>query len=49
MAGSGAVIPIEHKETLFELTEEEVVDTFDLLKKAKKYIDEKYSPDGYNI
>jgi diadenosine tetraphosphate (Ap4A) HIT family hydrolase len=33
----------------FELTKEEWNDTYDLLKSAKKYIDEKFTPDGYTL
>jgi len=43
------IIPFAHRENVFELTTEEIQDTFSLLKEVKSYIDEKYSPDWYNI
>lgn len=47
--GSGIIIPKEHRETVFDLTEKELEATFSLLKKAKEVIDKEYKPDGYNI
>jgi diadenosine tetraphosphate (Ap4A) HIT family hydrolase len=47
--GSGIIIPKEHRETVFDLTEKEWEATFSLLKKAKEVIDKEYKPDGYNI
>ena len=38
-----------HVSTFFETTDKEKKAIFDLLEKAKKEIDTKYSPDGYNI
>jgi len=49
LIGSGIIIPFAHKETPFELTDEEVVDMFTLLKEVKKYLDKKFKPDGYSI
>ena len=49
LVGSGVIIPFAHRETPFEMTEEEIKDAFDLLKKAKEYIDKKYNPSGYSI
>ena len=46
---SWIIIPIAHKENVFELTTEEIVDTFSLLKDVKKYIDKKFQPEWYNI
>ena len=42
-------MPFAHKETPFDLSEEEWADTFSLLKEVKKYLDEKYNPDGYSL
>lgn len=49
IVGSGIIIPKPHRETVFDLTEEEWNDTYLLLKKIKKQIDEEFKPDGYNI
>ena len=38
-----------HKETFFDLSEEEKISILDLLNKCKKFLDDKYKPDGYNI
>lgn len=38
-----------HVKDFFETTEEEKKAIFELVDKAKKMIDEKYSPSGYNI
>ncbi|MDP5272871.1 HIT family protein [Chengkuizengella axinellae] len=49
LIGSGLVIPKKHKETVFDLSEEEVAETFSLLKKVKLYLDKMYHPEGYNV
>lgn len=36
-------------ETFFDITTEEKIAIFELIDEAKKMIDEKYHPDGYNI
>jgi diadenosine tetraphosphate (Ap4A) HIT family hydrolase len=46
---SGVIIPVSHRETVFDLTEPEVAATFRLLRKVKAWMDEEFSPDGYNI
>ena len=38
-----------HIKDFFETTEEERIALFELMDKAKKLLDEKYNPDGYNI
>jgi len=43
------VIPIEHSENFFETRLPERFGITTLLDEAKEYLDEKYSPDGYNI
>jgi len=42
-------IPKRHFKIYFEATKEEVVALYDLIHEGKKYLDEKYHPDGYNI
>ena len=49
LVGSGVIIPIRHVATLFELTSDELRDTFVLLQTVKAWMDATYRPDGYNI
>lgn len=49
LIGSGVIVPKVHRETLFDLSENEWTATFELLKEAKVYLDNKYKPKGYNI
>lgn len=46
---SGIIVPVAHRETVFDLTEAEVVGTFKLLARVKAWMDEQFAPDGYNI
>ena len=45
----GMIIPKRHCETVFDLSEQEISDSLKLLKKQKFRIDQKISPDGYNV
>jgi diadenosine tetraphosphate (Ap4A) HIT family hydrolase len=49
LIGSGIIIPKEHRETVFDLTQEEWTATFSLLKQVKELLDAEYEPQGYNI
>lgn len=49
LAGSGIIIPRHHRETVFDMTEEEWQATFDLLQRARAWIDQEHAPDGYNV
>jgi diadenosine tetraphosphate (Ap4A) HIT family hydrolase len=49
LEGSGLIIPRQHRETVFDLTEDEWQATFDLLQRARAWIENKYTPDGYNL
>jgi diadenosine tetraphosphate (Ap4A) HIT family hydrolase len=49
LVGSGLIIPRHHRETVFDLSAEELQATFDLLQRSKEWIDERYAPDGYNV
>jgi len=49
LVGSGIIIPREHRETVFELTADELQATFALLQEVRGLLDRQYSPDGYNI
>ena len=49
LLGSGIIVPNNHKNNVFELSEEEFISTFKLLSEVKSYLDEKHNPDGYNI
>lgn len=49
LEGSGLIVPRAHRETAFDLTQEEWNATYTLLQEVKKYIDEKFEPVGYNL
>lgn len=49
LPGSGLIVPLAPRETVFDLTQQEWTATYDLLHRAKAWIDERYSPDGYNV
>ncbi|MEO2075099.1 MAG: HIT family protein [Bacillus sp. (in: firmicutes)] len=49
LEGSGVIVPKKHHANAFELTPEEWNDTYELLQKAKDYLDERFSPDGYTL
>jgi len=49
LVDSCVIIPRAHKENPFDLTPEEWAATKDLLDKIKVFLDEKCSPDGYNL
>lgn len=49
LPGSGLIVPRRHRETVFDLSEDEWLATLDLLLRARAWIDERYSPDGYNV
>src|SRR5688572_27279406 len=46
---SGVIIPVAHRETVFDLTEFEAAATFRLLRQVKAWMDAEFSPDGYNV
>jgi HIT domain len=43
------IIPVAHRETVFDLTDSEVAATFRLLRRVKAWMDAEFSPDGYNV
>lgn len=47
--GHAEIVPKRHVESFFELTKKEVAQMYDLIRKTKEVIDQKYHPDGYNI
>jgi len=47
--GHTLIIPKRHVESFFDITREELEDFFNLLKKVKELLDEKFNPDGYNV
>ena len=49
LGGSRIIVPRQHRIFPFELTEEEITATFDLLRAAKSEIDSSMSPDSYNL
>lgn len=46
---SGLIVPVAHRETVFDLTPTEITATFQLLHDVKRYMDESFTPDGYNV
>ncbi len=46
---SGVIIPIAHRPTAFDLTEEELLATFRLLAEVKRWMDDEFRPAGYNL
>lgn len=49
LIGSCLIIPKNHKETVFDLSVDEWVDTKQMIDTVKKYLDKKYQPNGYNL
>lgn len=49
LEGSGVIVPKAHRMNVFHLTEQEWTDTYQLLHKARSFIDERWHPDGYTI
>jgi diadenosine tetraphosphate (Ap4A) HIT family hydrolase len=49
LVGSGVIVPVRHAPTVFELTTDELRDTFSLLQAVKAWMDDTYHPDGYNV
>lgn len=49
LIGSYVIIPKSQVGTPFDLSDKEWADSKSLLMELKEYLDEKYSPDGYNI
>ena len=49
LSASGIIVPKAHRETVFDLTPEEIEATFALLREVRPILDERYRPDGYNV
>ena len=49
LIGACYIIPKNHREIPFDLTNKEWNDTKKLIDTVKKYLDNKYKPDGYNL
>ncbi|WP_427136981.1 HIT family protein [Psychrobacillus psychrodurans] len=49
LEGAGLIVPKKHRETAFDLTIEEWNATYTLLHDVKKFLDEMYQPQGYNL
>ncbi len=47
--GHALIIPKRHFADFFEATEEEIAALYRLLHEVKQIVDQKYSPDGYNV
>jgi histidine triad (HIT) family protein len=46
---SGVIIPIQHRDTVFDLSDAEITATFRLLSVVKQWMDDRFAPNGYNI
>ncbi|ANU28187.1 HIT family protein [Planococcus versutus] len=49
LEGSGVIVPKLHRATTFDLTKDKWNDTYELLQKAKEYLNQSCSPDGYTL
>lgn len=49
LVGSGIIIPRAHRCDVFELSHEEWIATFELLRRVRTTIDRDLAPDGYNV
>ena len=47
--GSGVIVPKAHKETVFDLSRDEIAASFDLLSEVRPLLEQRYRPDGFNI
>lgn len=47
--GHVELVPKRHVESFFELTDQEIVSAYELLREAKGALDEKYFPEAYTI
>lgn len=47
--GHMLIITKKHYPTFFDISDQEQKAMIDLLNKSKKYLDDKYNPDGYNV
>jgi len=43
------IIPYRHISSLFELSDDELMGLWSLVKTGKEFLDEKYHPDGFNV
>lgn len=49
LVGAGIIVPRAHRETVFDLTEEEWAATYRLLQEVKRLLDGEHHPHGYNV
>ena len=49
LVGGGMILPYAHRESVFDLTHEEWLETQSLIHQAKRLLDERYQPDEYNV
>lgn len=47
--GHALIFPKKHIESFFDLSQEEVVEMYELIKNVKNIVEAKYKPDAYNI
>lgn len=49
LSGSGLIVPKAHKETVFDLSSDEISAIFALLSEVRPLLEARYNPDGFNI
>jgi len=49
LVGSFVIIPKSHVTSPFDLSDEEWLDTKNMMHMVKNYLDKKHQPDGYNV
>ena len=49
LVGSGIIIPRAHRESVFDLSPEEIAATFELLAQVRALTDREFAPAGYNV
>lgn len=43
------IIPYRHISSLFELSDDELIGLWSLVKEGREFLDEEYHPDGFNV
>lgn len=49
LEGCGVIVPKQHRQTTFDVTVQEWLDTYELLQRAKDYLEQRFHPDGYTL
>ena len=49
LQGSGIIVPRAHRQSVFDLTPEEITSAFSLLAEIRAFLDAEHNPQGYNL